>query len=96
VGTKVKLSWPEPVTVGSVWLFDRPNLADHVRAARINFSDGSTAQVGELPNDGQIPFKLAFPEKSITWMEIVVTQVGPHNRNVGFSEIAVFRKEPDE
>ena len=42
VGTKVKLTWSEPVKAGSVWLFDRPNPADHVCAARIKFSDGST------------------------------------------------------
>ena len=94
VGTKVKLSWLEPVTVGSIWLFDRPNPADHVSAAQIHFSDGSTAQVGDLPNDGATPFKLSFPEKTITWMEIVITKVGPRNKNAGFSEIAVFRKEP--
>ena len=94
VGTKIKLLWPEPVSVGSIWLFDRPNPADHVRAAQLNFSDGSAASAGELPNDGAVPFKLSFPEKTITWLEIVVTQVGARNRNAGFAEIAVFRKEP--
>ncbi|MBI5685888.1 MAG: glycoside hydrolase family 127 protein [Verrucomicrobia bacterium] len=90
VGTKVKLSWAEPVKVGSVWLFDRPNPADHVCAARLSFSDGSTAQVGEFPNDGATPFKLSFPEKAISWMEVVITKVGPRNKNAGFAEIAVF------
>ena len=96
VGVKVRFSWPQPVTVGCLWLFDRPNLADHVRAARVNFSDGSTASVGELPNDGQTPFKLNFPPKTATWLEVIVTEVGPRTRNVGFSEIAVFEKEPAE
>ncbi|MFA6564778.1 MAG: beta-L-arabinofuranosidase domain-containing protein [Verrucomicrobiia bacterium] len=96
VGTKVKLSWPEPIKAGCVWLFDRPNAADHVCAARINFSDGSTAQVGELPNDGAVPFKLSFPEKTISWMEIVITKVGPRNKNAGFAEVAVFRRNPVE
>lgn len=96
VGTKVKLSWTEPIKAGCIWLFDRPNPADHVSAARINFSDGSTAQVGDLPNDGAAPFKLGFPEKTITWMEIVIAKVGARNKNAGFSEIAVFQKEPVE
>jgi hypothetical protein len=96
VGTKVRFSWPQPVTVGCLWLFDRPNPADHVRAARVDFSDSSSTPVGELPNDGQAPFKLNFPPKTITWLEIVVTEVGPHTKNVGFSEIAVFEKEPAE
>ena len=81
-------------------LLDKPKTraprAQPVRAARVNFSDGSTAPVGELPNDGQTPFKLSFPPRTITWLEIVVTEVGPRTKNVGFSEIAVFQKEPEE
>ncbi|MBM3892450.1 MAG: hypothetical protein FJ388_25315 [Verrucomicrobia bacterium] len=95
-GTKVKLLWVTPVTVGSIWLYDRPNIADHVMAARISFSDGSSVEAGKLPNEGVEPLRLKFPEKTITWLEILITRVGPKNRNAGFSEIAVFRKEPAE
>ncbi len=94
VSAKVKLTWEKPVTVGSVWLFDRPNPADHVVAAKINFSDGTSETVGELPNDGATPLKLNFAAKRITWMEIVVAKVGDKTKNVGFAEIAVFEKEP--
>jgi hypothetical protein len=93
-GAKVKLTWDKPVTIGSVWLFDRPNPADQVQGARINFSDGSCALVGELPNDGALPFKVNFPCKSITWMEVVITKVGPKTKNAGFAEIAVFQQDP--
>lgn len=93
-GTKVKLVWSKPVTIENVWLFDRPNPSDHVQNAWINFSDGTSATVGELPEDGTSPFKLDFPEKNITWMEVIITKVGPKTRNAGFSEIAVFNKEP--
>jgi type II secretory pathway pseudopilin PulG len=96
VGTKLRLSWPESIAVGSLWLFDRPNLADHVSAAQIRFSDGSSAAVGELPNDGATPFRLNFATKAITWMEVLVTRLGPRSRNAGFAEIAVFAREPDE
>lgn len=93
-GAKIKLTWDKPVTIEYVWLFDRPNPSDNVKNAWINFSDGSSAMVDELPNDGQTPFRLDFPEKTITWMEVIVTRVGPRCRNAGFSEIAVFAKEP--
>jgi len=93
-GAKVKLTWDKPVTVEEVWLFDRPNPADHVLGAWINFSDGTSAMVGELPDDGTEPFKLSFPEKNITWMEVIITKVGPKTKNGGISEIAVFKKEP--
>lgn len=93
-GTAAKLRWEMPEQVGSVWLFDRPNPADHVAAARIAFSDGSTAEVGPLPNDGATPLRLKFPTKTITWLEVVITRVGPQSRNAGLAEIAVFDKEP--
>ncbi len=94
VGAKVKLTWDKPVTAGCVWLFDRPNPADHVVAAKINFSDGSNETVGELPNDGATPCKLNFAAKNITWMEVTITKVGAKTHNSGFAEIAVFGKEP--
>ena len=93
-GAKVKLTWDQPITIENVWLFDRPNTADHVQNAWINFSDGTSSMVGELPNDGTAPFQLNFPEKSITWLEVIITRVSPRTRNAGFSEIAVFGKEP--
>ena len=89
-GAKVKLIWKQPVTIDTVWLFDRPNPADHVQGACITFSDGTRATVGELPNDGATPFMLSFPKKTITWMEVVITKAGPQTKNSGFSEIAVF------
>jgi uncharacterized protein len=95
-GAKVRLTWDKPVTIEEVWLFDRPNQADHVKNAWINFSDGSSELAGELPNDGLAPFKLNFPEKTITWLEVIVTRVGPRTRNVGFAEIAVFKKAPGD
>lgn len=95
-GAKIRLTWAKPVTVEEVWLFDRPNLKDQILAAWINFSDGSSEMAGELPNDGQTPFKLNFPEKTITWMEVIVTRVGQKSLTAGFSEIAVFKKAPGE
>ncbi len=95
-GTKVKLTWEKPVTIEDVWLFDRPNAGDQVLSAWINFSDGSSELVDQLPNDGTMPFKLNFPEKTVTWMEVIITKVSPTTKNAGFSEIAVFKKAPGE
>ena len=95
-GTLVRLTWSKPVTIEDVWLFDRPNSADQVLNAWINFSDGTSELVDQLPNDGNTPFKLNFPEKIITWMEIVVTRVSSSTKSAGFSEVAVFKKAPGE
>ena len=51
-GSRLQLSWPGPVTVGSVVLFDRPNTSDQVTAGTLTFSDGSTAAVPALDNAG--------------------------------------------
>jgi hypothetical protein len=95
-GTLVRFIWSNPVTIEDVWLFDRPNSSDQVLNAWINFSDGTSELVDQLPNDGITPFKLNFPEKIITWMEVVVTKVSPTTRSAGFSEIAVFKNAPGE
>ncbi|TSA37567.1 MAG: hypothetical protein D4R65_00460 [Verrucomicrobiaceae bacterium] len=95
-GTKVKLTWDKPITIEDVWFFDRPNEADQVLSAWVNFSDGSSEMVDQLPNDGITPFKMNFPEKTITWMEVIITRVSPTTRSAGFSEIAVFKKAPGE
>jgi len=95
-GAKVRLTWAKPMTMEDVWLFDRPNEKDQVQAAWINFSDGTSAMVGELPNDGITPFKLNFPERIVTWMEVIITRTGQKTMNAGFSEIAVFQKAPAE
>jgi uncharacterized protein len=96
MGASIRLSWKQPVIIGEVWLFDRPNPADHVQGARIVFSDGTSAPVGELPNDGATPFRVTFPQKTIAWLEIAVAKVGAKTRNAGFSEIAVFPETPHE
>ena len=96
VGAHVKLTWGKPVTIEDVWLFDRPNSSDQVLNAWINFSDGTSELADQLPNDGVTPFKLNFPEKIITWMEVIITRVSPGTRSAGFAEIAVFKKAPGE
>lgn len=94
-GAWLKLEWPEPVTVGRVLLFDRPNWADHIVAGRIILDDGSVFEVGELPADGKAPFELRFPPRPVRWLLFVVTQVSEKTGWVGLSEIAVYQGEED-
>ena len=51
-GSWLQLTWPGPVTLGSVVLFDRPNTSDQVTAGTLTFSDGSTVAVPALNNAG--------------------------------------------
>jgi hypothetical protein len=56
----------------------------------LKFSDGSSVQVGELPNDAKTPADITFPEKQITWVRFEVTQNSPTSKMSGLSEFGVF------
>ena len=85
-----QLRWPVAMKIKRVLLYDRPNLDDQVLAGKLTFSDGSTQDVGALPNDGQTPFEIIFPEKEITWVKFEITQTSASTKNAGLAEIAVF------
>ncbi len=84
------MTWPEPVKIKRVLLYDRPNLDDQVLDGRLTFSDGTSIDAGPLPNDGKTPLDITFPERQVTWVKFEVTQEGPQTQNIGLSEIAVF------
>ena len=88
----LRLTWEKPETISRVWLFDRPDLKEQITSGMLVFSDGSTVQVSELPNDAISCKEIVFPEKTITWMAFMVTGVSETTNNVGLSEIAVFNK----
>src|SRR5438045_6784020 len=68
-------------------LHDRPNTIDNVRAGTLSFSDGSTINVGTLPDNGD-GLPVNFGLKTITWVKFTVNQaVG---QNIGLSEIEVY------
>ncbi len=86
-GAWIKLTWPSPVEVWEVVLYDRPNLLENVRSGVLVFSDGSHVNVGELPNDGA-PFHVEFDPRTVTWIQFKVsTSIGG---NPGLQEIEVF------
>ncbi|MDB5326725.1 MAG: alpha-xylosidase [Phycisphaerales bacterium] len=86
----LKLEWPEPTRMTQVLLYDRPNDNDHVLAGKLTFSDGTTIDVGPLPNDGGLPGEIAFPAKTCSWVKFTATKVGERTQNIGLSEIAVI------
>jgi len=89
----IRLSWGQPETISRVWLFDLPNLKDHVMSGMLLFSDGSAVRVGKLPNDAKTAREVSFPAKTITWMIFAVESVSKETRNAGLAEIAVFKAE---
>ncbi len=90
----IKLSWDKAQIINRIWLFDRPNTnADQVTAGTLTFSDGSTINVGELPDDASAAKEITFGPKKVTWLKFVVTSVKPETQNIGLAEIAVFTAE---
>jgi len=87
----IRLSWDSPQTVRRVWLFDRPNLKDHILSGVLLFSDGSAIKVGVLPNDARSAKEIVFPAKTVSWVVFAVDTVSPETSNVGLAEIAVFK-----
>jgi len=86
-GAWINLAWPTPVTVTQVVLYDRPNLTDNVTSGTLSFSDGSTVNVGALPNDGS-PLSVTIPARTVTSLKFTITSaVG---QNIGLAEIAVL------
>ena len=73
-GAALYLSWTTPQTVGSVVLFDRPNLGDRVTGGTLTFSDGTVVNVPALDDAGGAT-KVSFPARSTTGIRFTVTSV---------------------
>jgi hypothetical protein len=93
-GAFVRLSWPEPVRVDRVWLFDRPNTYDQVTSGLLVFSDGTTVPTGELPDDAREGLEVSFEARTVAWMAFFVMGAKAQAPNIGLSEIAVFAAQP--
>jgi hypothetical protein len=90
VGVWIRLEWPEPVTIERVALWDRPNNLDQITGGVLAFSDGSTVKIGALPDGGEGK-EIAFPARTVKWLEFKVTAVKPKSPNIGLAEIAVYK-----
>ncbi len=87
----IRLMWESPEEITKVWLFDRPGLKDQITSGMLVFSDGSTINVSELPNDARSCREIRFPQKTVTWVAFIVTGVSATTENVGLAEMAVFK-----
>ncbi|WP_158592144.1 DUF7402 domain-containing protein [Noviherbaspirillum sedimenti] len=86
VGAWIQLKWSVATAVKQVILYDRPNLNDQILGGTLLFSDGSSIQVGALPNDGS-PLSVNFSAKNVSWVKFRVDQASGW---IGLSEFEVF------
>jgi len=87
----LRLTWNREETIDRIWLFDRPNPIDQVKAGMLIFSDGTTIKTGELPDDARQGLEVKFPARKVKWVIFAVTETKPGTMNIGLSEIAAFR-----
>jgi trimeric autotransporter adhesin len=86
-GAWINLTWPTPVTISQVVLYNRQTLAEDVQSGHLTFSDGTTVPVGQLPINGN-PYLVSFPPKTVTSMQFTVdSAVG---QAIGLTEIEVY------
>jgi alpha-glucosidase (family GH31 glycosyl hydrolase) len=90
-GASLKLEWKDPQRIDAILLYDRPNLTDQITTGVITFDDGSTVNVGPLPNDGNEAAEVRFDPRTVRWVELKITGVSDTTQNAGLAEIAVFR-----
>ena len=55
------------------------------------FSDGSTIQTGELPDDAREGLEVKFAPKRVKWLVFIPNDIKPSTQNIGLAEIGVFQ-----
>jgi LmbE family N-acetylglucosaminyl deacetylase len=89
VGAWIQLDWHQAYEVYRIVLHDRPNTNDHIRSAKLTFSNGSIVTVGELDNTGA-GVEVNFPPVVTNALRMTVTTVSGSTQNVGLSEVEVY------
>jgi LmbE family N-acetylglucosaminyl deacetylase len=88
-GAWIALSWPTRQPLAQIDLQDRTNSRDQIRAATLEFSDGSTMKIGALPNNGATKH-FRFPPRSVTSVRLKITAVSPTTKNLGLKAIRAY------
>lgn len=86
-GKTVSIQLENAIAVNSLCLYDNPDPTANILAGYIDFSDGSRISFSELHKNGSGTV-LAFPEKQISWMEIVITEA--EGETAGLSEVEAY------
>lgn len=85
----IKLTWAHAQNVNKIELFDRVNTNDHVLKGKLEFSDGSSIDLPQLNNNGNV-YVVEFPTRSITWVKYSIMEISGSTYASGLSEMAVY------
>lgn len=90
VGAWATLTWSGAKTINKISLYDRPNNYDQVTSGTLTFSDGSSVNVGVLPDTDKSAATVTFANKTVTWVKFTVDSVKSGSLNIGLAEFEVF------
>ena len=88
----IRLDWDSPRHINRVVLYDRPCSESHIAGGILHFSDGSSVNVWQIPNDGS-PKEVAFPSREVEWIRFEVTD--GDGVGLGLSEMEVYPSPED-
>lgn len=88
----IQLDWDTPVCINKVILYDRPEEGTHTAGGILHFSDGSSVNVWQIPDNGA-PKVVEFPTRKTEWVRFEVTD--GDGEHLGLSEIEVFPAPED-
>jgi len=83
----IKLSWNVPQHISHIKLYDRVHIPDQILSGTLTFSDGTSIEVGALPNNGLVPGEFIFPAKTVTWVKLTIND---STTNPGLAEFEVY------
>ncbi len=94
VGGWIQFTFPKPTPLEGITLYDRPNTADQITGATLQFSDGGTMPVAALPNNGA-GLTVTFPVRTVTSVRLNVTAVSATTTAAGLAEFEAWRGPAD-
>ncbi len=90
VGAWIKLEFDESHAVNKIVLNDRVTTVDNIVSARLDFSDGSSIIVSDIPANGTDCI-VDFDTKNITWVKLTVLEATGYN--VGLTEFQIIEAQ---
>lgn len=86
-GAWIQLTWPSPVRIAQVNLFDRPNPSENVLGGTLLFGDGTSVGVSALPANGRVQ-PVTFTPRTVSWVRFRIDQAA--GTATGLAELQVL------
>ena len=89
-GAWLLLTWPSPINITRVTLYDRPNYSDRILGGTFTWSDGTSRPFGALNADGSATTFTLSDMVTTSSLLMTVTSVSSTTNSAGLAEISAF------